>query len=118
MDPGRVAELEDDDESFSRWRAALDVFHENGWLPVLVRADGSFPAASAFGHTPWLWAGGQVWQWDGTAWLVPDPQPELDGELLAGSVCAERMYHDLEPVGGIHTACTDCGGVTRLEPAH
>lgn len=112
IDPLAEAELSDDDPGYGRWQAALVDYHESGTLPHLARVPTvPFSADASFSHVPWVFAGGQVWAWRGVAWVVADPQPALDGGLLAGSLCATRGYHDME--GGDdderHYWCIDCG---------
>jgi hypothetical protein len=111
IDPRAEADLDDGDPGLARWQAALVEFHQKGTMPSLVPVPSvNFPLDEIHGQVPWTWAGGQVWIWRDASWHVAEPQPELEGTSLAGSVCAIRGYHDLTAeVGGRHVACIDCG---------
>ena len=104
------ADLSDDDPGYGRWRTALAVFRESGIMPHLTRVPTvPFAADARLSHSPWVLAGGQVWVWRAGAWVVADPQPALDGGLLAGSPCATRGYHDMADGDERHYCCIDCG---------
>jgi hypothetical protein len=117
IDELAAGELADDDPGLARWRAALKDFRDTGMMPALSRVPTiPFSDAATFDHVPWTWAGGQIWIWTDKAWSVADPQPKLDGALLAGSPCAVRGYHDLIGADGHHAWCVDCGGTTEVFP--
>jgi hypothetical protein len=62
---------------------------------------------------PWTYVGERVLVPDGAEWVEADPQPEMDGPWLAGSVCAERE-HDSRPLIWLDSGwsvCSDCGAV-------
>jgi hypothetical protein len=64
---------------------------------------------------PWhLWAyvGERVLVPDDAEWVEADPQPEMDGPFLAGSVCAERDHHNLMWLESGWLVCLGCGEVT------
>jgi hypothetical protein len=117
IDELAVAQLNDDDPRWARWQAALADFRETGTMPTLSRVP-TIPFAddAAFDHAPWTWAGGQVWIWRDKAWGLADPQPQLDGEDLAGSPCAIRGYHDMDGADEHHAWCIDCGQTTEVFP--
>jgi hypothetical protein len=61
---------------------------------------------------PWTYVGERVLVADGAEWVEADPQPEMDGPWIAGSVCAEREHDNLMVLDSGWTVCCDCGEVT------
>src|SRR5262249_53204810 len=60
---------------------------------------------------PWTYVGERVLVPGGAAWVEADPQPEMDGPWLAGSVCAERERDNLVWLESGWSVCCDCGEV-------
>ncbi|OGO51758.1 MAG: hypothetical protein A2Z32_10230 [Chloroflexi bacterium RBG_16_69_14] len=109
------ADLDSDDPAYARWRAGLAEYYRTGTTPPLAPVPTvPFSEDATFSHVPWIWAGGQVWIWKDCAWVVADPQPALDGGLLAGTVCATRGYHEMDGSDERHEWCVECGETAEL----
>jgi hypothetical protein len=107
--------LADDSPDLRRWRAGLKEVHESGAMRTLVPAPTvPFPDDAGLMPAPWMWAGGQIWTWKDGAWVDADPQPPLDGTLLAGSECAARGYHGMVGFGDHYVACRICGETDQV----
>jgi hypothetical protein len=116
IDEVAVGLLADDDPATRRWRTALSEFHRSGTMPALVPVPTiPFPDDAGLKPVPWTWAGGQVWNWKDRSWMVADPQPLLDGGLLAGSECAARGFHEMDEFGERHLTCRVCGETAEVE---
>jgi hypothetical protein len=102
-------ELAPDHPAWIRWQRELDRFHRTGLFPPLRRQPVRAPDGADLlpGVTPWTLVGGEVWRWDGERWSAADSMPELDGHLLAGTICAERGSHAM--TAGM--VCADCGSM-------
>jgi hypothetical protein len=48
---------------------------------------------------------------DGAEWVEADPQPEMDGPWIAGTICAEREHDNLIVLDSDWVVCVDCGKV-------
>lgn len=62
---------------------------------------------------PWTYVGERVLVPNGAESVEADPQPEMDGHFLAGSVCAQRG-HDSRPLVWLESGwsvCSACGEV-------
>jgi hypothetical protein len=104
------SDLSDDDPGYERWRAALAEYRAVGSMPHLSRVPTvPFSADARLDHVPWVFAGGQVWVWQGNVWAVADPQPAVDRGVLAGSLCATRGFHEMTGGDERHYCCIDCG---------
>jgi hypothetical protein len=60
---------------------------------------------------PWTYVGERVLVADGAEWVEADPQPQMDGPWIAGSICAEREHDNLMSLDSGWTVCCDCGEV-------
>lgn len=60
---------------------------------------------------PWTYVGERVLVADGAEWVEADPQPQMDGPWIAGSVCAEREHDNLIYLDSGWLVCCDCGEV-------
>ncbi len=109
--------LDDDDHAYDRYRRAMADFRTSGSMPTELRARPTLAPPPGLPVEPWSVAGGQVFGWDGSAWVALGPQPDFNSGVIAGTACAERGYHDLEGAGESHLYCTDCGELIEKEPA-
>ena len=108
-----MANAEDDDERWERWRGLLREYRETGdWLYYRWREPSPFPEGTPLPPYVWTLCGPDVWVWADGAWQHADPQPPLDGRLLAGSLCDRRDRCSMAVVTPDHTICEDCGRVT------
>lgn len=106
--------LSDEDPAHERYREALDHFHHTGSMPFPLTVRPTLPPPSGLPVEPWSAAGGEVFRWDGSAWVPQDPQPELRFGLLAGTICDGRGHCDLEGAGDAHVFCADCGELSEV----
>jgi hypothetical protein len=60
---------------------------------------------------PWIYVGERVLVEDGAEWIETDPQPEMDGPWIAGTICAEREHDNLIGLESDWVVCVDCGMV-------
>lgn len=104
---------DDEDERWECWRALLREYRETGdWLYDRWRDLVPFPEGTPLPPYVWTLRGPEVWVWANGAWRRADPQPPLDGRLLAGSRCDQRGHCSMAVVTPDHTICEDCGVTT------
>jgi hypothetical protein len=115
------------DEELVRWTNFCKEFRRSGWYihpnmrpeRALVITDEERAQITLDPWRPWTYVGERVLVPDGldaAKWVEADPQPEMDGPWLAGSVCAERERCQtmwLEKSGW--EVCCDCGQVRRVD---
>jgi hypothetical protein len=115
------------DEEIVRWINFCKEFRRDGWYNhlrlrpdrALVITDAERAQINLDPWQPWTYVGERVLVPDGldaAKWVEADPQPEMDGPWLAGSVCAERERCQtmwLEKSGW--EVCCDCGQVRRVD---
>jgi hypothetical protein len=109
------AGIDDEHPAFRRWRAAIDHFRRTGDTMILERRPvRPMPVATVNGHVPWVWVGGELWEWTGTDWRVAADQPSLSEFpgltpiVLPGTVCVDQN-HEMEVVGNAYVSCVNCG---------
>lgn len=112
IDP-REDEPPEDDPAWRRYEEALTEFRSTGSMPFELKPRPTLPPPPGLTPEPWSAAGGEVFGWDGNAWIPLDPQPQINFALLVGTVCEQRGHHDLEMVGDQHLFCGDCGEITE-----
>lgn len=107
--PG-IHDANDDDPRWTRWRTAVDEFVSTGeWRQPNWRRPRPFPSGTQLPSYVWTRRIDGIWHWQDGGWALADPQPELVGGMLAGTVCAERGRCDLTAVTPMHSVCDDCG---------
>jgi hypothetical protein len=113
----QMADAFDEDSRFDRWRRAVADYRESGWWPYSPWRDTlPFPPAAELPDYVWELRGDEVWTWSSSTWLRADPQPALDGRVLAGSVCATRQHHSMVVASTAHIVCEDCGETRETVP--
>ena len=114
IDADAADALPDDDPGWKRYEQALAEFRSTGSMPFLLNARPTLPPPPGLSPEPWSAAGGEVFGWNGTAWVPLDPQPQINFGLVAGTVCLERGHCELDGVGEHHVFCGDCGQITEV----
>ena len=112
-------DYEPTDEEWVRWRNFIKRYLRDGThLRLNKRPDRALVitdeerAEIHLDHwRPWTYVGERVLVADGAEWVEADPQPQMDGPWLAGSVCAEREHDNLIGLDSDWTVCRDCGEV-------
>jgi len=108
------------DDEYERWQVFVRRFRETGFCPTLNKrpdrplavTDEARALVRVDAWEPWTFVGERVLAQAHGDWVEADPQPEMDGPFLAGSLCAERGYSDLAGLDGDWSVCMDCGEVT------
>jgi hypothetical protein len=108
------------DEELVRWNTFVKQYLIDGFhIPLNKRPDRALVITDeerAEIHLddwrPWTYVGERVLVADGAAWVEADPQPQMDGPWLAGSVCAEREHDNLMSLESGWWVCCDCGEVS------
>jgi hypothetical protein len=104
-----------DEEDVRRWEAVVARYRESGVLSNLARLPlAPMPPDTPTGPAPWLATAGEILTWTDDGWEFARGQIRLAGNFLAGSVCADREYHDISQVSEDYLVCDDCGMVTEL----
>lgn len=114
IDSAAADALSDDDPGWKRYEQALAEFRSTGSMPFPLNTRPTLPPPSGLSPEPWSAAGGEVFGWNGNAWVPLDPQPQINFGVLAGTVCDERGHHDLSGIGDHHLFCGDCGEIAEL----
>ena len=110
------------DEELVRWTNFRKEFRRDGWYnPLKLRPDRALVITdeerakiTLDPWQPWTYVGERVLVPDGpdgAEWVEADPQPEMDGPWLAGSVCAERGHCNFMWLESGWSVCCDCGEV-------
>jgi hypothetical protein len=106
--------FDDDDPAYDRYRRAMADFRRSGSMPTELRGRPTLGPPSGLPIEPWSLAGGQAFGWDGSVWVVLDPQPD---DVSSRTICAVRGHHELEGAGEVHLFCVHCGMLIELEDA-
>jgi len=95
---------------WQRWRDALAEFRTGGtWRHAGWRHLIPFLPGTTLPPFVWTLRGDEVWTWNGDTWLKADPQPRHQFEMLEGTLCFERRFHETTVVTTVHGVCDDCG---------
>jgi hypothetical protein len=113
---------EETEEELVRWTNFCTQFRRHGMHiflhlrpdRALVITDEERAGINLDPWRPWTYVGERVLVPggpDGAEWVEADPQPEMDGTVLAGSVCAERGHCKFMWLESGWFVCRDCGEV-------